>query len=92
VKLEAQMNATPAPAKGATTPLPAIAWIGGGIAALSLAACLALPLLVFFGGSDPVTYARNMDSYKTGLMVATVLYFVGGIVWTVQREKARGEG
>lgn len=90
VKLEAESSTTSRSPKGTLQPLPVIAWIGGGVAILALAACLVLPLLVFLGGSDQGTYARNMASYKTGLMVATVFYFVGGIVWTLKREKARG--
>ncbi len=74
------------------SPLPAIAWIGGAVAVLSLVACLVLPLLVVAGGSDPTAYARNMDSCKTGLMVATVTYFIGGVIWTAQREKSRSGG
>lgn len=71
-------------------PLPPIAWIGGVIAALSLTACLYLALMVFIGGSDPIAYARNLNTYQTGLMIATVTYFVGGVIWATQREKARG--
>lgn len=72
-----------------SAPLPPIAWISGALAVMALAACLILPMLVFIGGSDPSAYERNMGSYKTGLMVATVAYFIGGIIWMVQREKAR---
>lgn len=70
-------------------PLPLIAWIGGVIAVLSLTACLLVALMVFIGGSDPAAYARNMNTYQTGLTVVTLTYFIGGIVWTAQREKAR---
>jgi cytosine permease len=78
------------PRPPASMPLPPIAWMGGAVALISLVMCLVLPVMVYLGGTDPASYAKNMANYKIGLMVATVTYFVGGIIWTIQREKARG--
>ncbi len=89
ISLEARSMITGPVAVRTSAPLPPIAWISGALAVMALAACLILPMLVFIGGSDPSAYERNMGSYKTGLMVATVAYFIGGIIWMVQREKAR---
>jgi hypothetical protein len=38
------------------------------------------------GTSD---YEQHMDSYKTGLMIATVVYFIAGTYWTAKREQLR---
>jgi len=89
VRPQARAESAQASAREGERSLPLIAWIGGAVAVLSLMACLFLPLMVFLGGTDPGEYERNMASYKTGLMVATVAYFAGGIIWTSQREKAR---
>jgi len=57
---------------------------------VSLVACVALPVWVFAGGSEPAVYDARLSVCKTGLLVATVIYFIAGIYYTTQREKARG--
>ncbi|HOW71954.1 MAG TPA: hypothetical protein PKY77_15250 [Phycisphaerae bacterium] len=70
--------------------LPGFAWVAGGCAVLSLAAIIALALRVFLGGgADERIYNDNMESYKRGLMLVTVIYFAAAVVWQLQREKLR---
>ena len=64
-------------------------WVAGAMAALSLVACIVLAIWVFMGGPDPSVYEPRMSVYKTGLNVATVVYFAAGIYYATQREKAR---
>ena len=72
----------PATQAGPNKPLPPIAWIAGAVSLISLVMCLVLPVCVFLGKMES-------DTYKTGLLIVTVLYFVGAIVWMTQREKSR---
>ena len=75
-------SAGPASQAAPNKPLPPIAWIAGAVSLISLILCLALPVSVFLGRMES-------DTYKTWLMVVTILYFVGAIVWMMQREKSR---
>jgi len=63
-------------------PLPPIVWIAGAVSLISLVMCVVLPVCVFLGKMES-------DTYKAWLLIVTVLYFVGAIVWMTQREKSR---
>lgn len=43
--------------------------------------------LVFIQQDD--AYSQNMDTYKRWFLVATIIYFMGAIVWFSERQKAR---
>lgn len=96
--LEAQAappsKGAPAQAAAAGPPPSAgpVAWIAGAIALLALVTCLLFPLMVFLGGSESQTLARNLELYKTRMIYATVIYFVAAIVYMVQRERVRSAG
>jgi len=78
---------TPAEVAGA---VGALGWTAGTVALLALAVCLVLPVRVFLsGGADAQAYAANMDGYKRGLLIATIVYFIAAIIWQTSREKAR---
>ena len=57
------------------------------IALASLAACVILPLWVYF--SDSAAYLDNRDIFKKVLIWPTVLYFITGTIWAVKRNKAK---
>ena len=86
---------TPAPAAAPASPVvepaktPPLVWAAGAVAVIALGACLILPIRVFLGGSDPAVYEANMRTYKTGLLIATIVYFVAAIYWESKREAAR---
>jgi purine-cytosine permease-like protein len=83
-------SATPIPQSARFRPVGPATWLAGAIALVSLVACVALPVWVFAGGSEPAVYDARLSVCKTGLLVATVIYFIAGIYYTTQREKARG--
>lgn len=64
-----------------------LTWAAGAAAFVALAFCLVLPLRVFVGGT--ANYDVNLSSYKTWLLVATLVYFVAATYWVAEREKAR---
>ena len=70
------------PTQAPRKPIP---WLWGAIALVSLVACFVLPLTVFFGSQ--AAYEANLKSYKTWLMVATLAYFVGGVMWSARRNR-----
>lgn len=72
--------------------LSPVAWIGGGLALLSLIGSVYLSLTVFLGGADADAYTGNLSAYKTGLLAATVIYFLGAIAYNAEREKTRKVG
>ncbi len=43
------------------------------------------------GRSDPDVYAANLASAKRTMIVATVFYFIGAIIWESRRESTRGK-
>jgi purine-cytosine permease-like protein len=85
---------SPAQAAAAGPPPSAgpVAWIAGAVALLALAACLLLPIMVFMSGTDEATLAKNLDAYKTRMIYATILYFVGAIIYMSRRERVRSAG
>ncbi len=83
------MPSPTSPAEAAGT-VGVLGWIAGSVALLALAVCLVLPLHVFLGGgADADAYAANVDGYKRGLLIATIIYFVAAVIWQSCREKAR---
>lgn len=84
----------PAPASVPRLPEPrrtAGYYLAGGVTLLALAGCLALPLQVFFGGGEPEVYTANMEGYKRGFLIATIVYFVAAVTWSHLRERARAQ-
>jgi len=69
--------------------MDAAVWLAGAAAALSLIACLVIALWVFAGPA--AAYEARMATYKTLLMVCTLIYFIGAVYWEVRREQARYE-
>lgn len=83
---EPQRGASPE----STPEVGVLAWAAGGVALLALAACLVLPIRVFLGGGgNAEAYAANLEGYKRGLLIASMIYFVAGTIWQVAREKTR---
>lgn len=65
----------------ARRPMP---WLSGGAAMVGLAACLVLPLVVMTGGASG--FEQRLDWMKTWLLLATLVYFAGGILYYRQRQ------
>jgi hypothetical protein len=49
-----------------------------------------MPCWVLFSGGDG--YEENFATYKSVLLVASVLYFVSGVTFAVQGGKKKGHG
>ena len=58
-------------------------WISGLAALASLAACVAMPLVVYGAGAE--SYTDNMAWFRNWLIVPTIVYFVSGTVWQWRR-------
>jgi cytosine permease len=80
----------PSPERTASRRLSPLTWAAGGMAFVALVCCLVLPLRVFLAGTEE--YEANLSSYKTWLLVATLVYFVSATYWVAGREKARVAG
>ncbi|MBN1442513.1 MAG: hypothetical protein JXA90_07380, partial [Planctomycetes bacterium] len=91
-------GAAPAPAVGGPQPVEApagepsassssVLWICGGLALASLVVCLALPVWVFVAGAD--AYEGRFAFYKHALLVATIVYFVTGVIFAMQWDRRR---
>ncbi len=85
----------PAPDAGpppvpALRPISPAVRLAGGLALVALALCLALPLWVFFSstGDD----AARIETFKTVLLGASLLYFVCGSVWVYRSSRAARGG
>ncbi len=78
------------PNTGARGKLTPVAIIAGALAVLALIICIAMPIRVFLGGSDPDVYAANLASAKRAMIVATIFYFIGAVIWESRRESTRG--
>jgi len=63
--------------------------ITGVISLAALLACIIMPLMVAV--SDINNYSRVFDFVKDWLILPTVIYFVVGTYWRIQREKRNGE-
>ena len=61
-------------------------WFLGGLAALSLLACLVLPLVVFL--APPEDYGVTFDWFRNWLLFPTLLYFLAApaFAWRRKRE------
>jgi cytosine permease len=66
----------PPPPPPSPPPLTPFTRAAGVVALFALITCLALPLGVFFTSS-----AALHDSFKTLLLIASILYFVSGSIW-----------
>ncbi len=86
---EEQARAVASPSSTQATPMDPVAWIAGALAVLALAASLFFPIVVFLSGSEPDTLQANLATYKTRMLLATVLYFVAAVVYMVRREQLR---
>ncbi|MBI4582836.1 MAG: nucleoside transporter [Planctomycetes bacterium] len=60
-------------------------WISGGAALTFLIACLALPAWVLMMGRQG--YETRLLAFKANLLWVSLLYFLSGIIWLVEREK-----
>jgi NCS1 family nucleobase:cation symporter-1 len=64
------------------------AWTLSGLVALAaLGACVVLPLNVY--GAAPAEWASRLATFKGLVLVATVVYFVSGVVFVSENEKRR---
>ncbi len=88
----------PPPAAEATTPPnPMVMVLGGMLAVVMLVVMLGSAIYVFVSGAAGTaetqeTYKESHELFKTWLWVPTILYFVGALMWTSQREKGKGQG
>ena len=55
------------------------------IALVMLAACVVLPLWVYFSNSDD--YMKNLAGFKNILIWPTVIYFIFATIWNIKRSK-----
>jgi cytosine permease len=62
-------------------------FLSGAVALGALAACVALPIWMFT--LPPAEHDASREAFKTLLLVATLVYFVSGVVWMRESEKRR---
>ena len=81
---------TAPPLVPALRPISPAVRLAGGLALVALLVCLALPLWIFFSstGDD----AARMETFKTALLGASILYFVCGSVWVYRSSRAARGG
>lgn len=60
-------------------------WVSGLMALAALLACIAMPLGVYIAGTD--SYPNHLAWFKKWLLVPTIIYFVAGTIWQLQRMK-----
>ena len=60
----------------------------GAVALISLACCLAWPLYLFARGIEG--FDARFTTFKLWLIVPTLLYFISGTLYVIQREKREG--
>ena len=68
---------------------PSMSIITGVILMAALLACVVMPLIV--AACDISNYEHYLDFVKKWLIIPTLIYFVFGTIWRVQREKRNGE-
>jgi len=61
-------------------------WASGGVALVSLIACLVLPVAVYTGGIDAFT--GNHAWLKTWLLAPTAVYFISATTWQLLRMRS----
>jgi hypothetical protein len=98
-RAELAAAAAPAPAPPAapeSTPAPnrTAMLLGGLLAAGMLALMLGGAIYVFTAGAAGTaeakeTYQQSHELFKNWLWLPTILYFVGALVWTTQRERQK---
>jgi len=64
-----------------------VLWTCAIVALASLAACVILPLWVYF--SDSGAYLQNHTTFKNVLIWPTVIYFITSTIWNVKRSKVK---
>jgi NCS1 family nucleobase:cation symporter-1 len=64
-----------------------VLWTCAIVAMASLAACVILPLWVYF--SDKEAYLQNHATFKNALIWPTVIYFITATIWNMKRSKAK---
>ena len=57
------------------------------ISLAALAACIILPLWVYF--SNPDNYSKNLTVFKNILIWPTVIYFITATIWNVKRSRGK---
>jgi hypothetical protein len=62
-------------------------FLSSAVAVGALAACVALPVWMFT--LPPAEHDASREAFKTLLLVATLVYFVSGVVWMRESEKRR---
>jgi len=82
------------PAKAQQISKP-IMWTGGVLAAASLAAMLGLAIWTFASGAEgteqsKAAYRESFGIFRKWLILPTLTYFVGALMWASQREKEKG--
>lgn len=60
------------------------------VAACSLVVCLGMAVWVAASGADD--YNSRLEYFKSVTIYLTVIYFLFGMVWIIQREKGRADG
>jgi cytosine permease len=84
-------QASSAPSQSASRATRPITWRGALAGTLTLAclvACLALPLWVFV--ATPAEWNARLASFKTAILLVTVIYFVAGTIWMREHERRKG--
>jgi len=61
-------------------------WVSGAVALTSLIICFILPIQVYLSGH---AYDQNFAAFKTVLIWPTIIYFISGTTWLIQRDKSR---
>jgi cytosine permease len=87
---ETGLDETPAPAtqqsvNKASEPVDALTKIAGLVSLLSLICCFLWPLYILYHGVTG--YEDRFAFFKAGLIVPTILYFVGGVFYLSRRDK-----
>jgi NCS1 family nucleobase:cation symporter-1 len=62
-----------------------VLWISAVAACLSLLACIALPIWVYF--ARPEDYGHRLSFFKAILIYPTLIYFVTGTIWAIKKDK-----
>ncbi|MBN1997938.1 nucleoside transporter [candidate division KSB1 bacterium] len=70
-----------------TQPPSILTKVSGIIALAALIACFVLPLELFLKGSE--NWEANLASLKNILFAVTIIYFIAGTYWVVQRDRAK---
>ena len=77
-----------APAE-ATLPAPKsdpVLWVARVAALAALAVCLLWPIWIYFQGMEG--FEGRFDTFRTWLIVPTIVYFVSGTTWAIRRDRA----